>query len=90
MYYFIIPFTAAINGDLMEKGFAGVVSRVNDYRSNAVKTTAIEFFQKKYNTSKPVIVSITGRALTYTEDLYRLLRCDITIEVVEKGMGRLY
>jgi hypothetical protein len=84
MYYFIVTFTATINGDLTEAGTAGVISKIKDHRANAIKTTAIEFYQKKYNTSKPVTVSISGTVLPYSQDLYELLRPKLTIEIIEK------
>ncbi len=90
MYYFIVPFTATINGDLSETGTAGVVSQLKDHRSNAIKTTAIEFYQKKYNTNKPVVVSIKGTILPYAQDLYEILRPQLTIEIIEKGSGLTY
>lgn len=90
MYYFIVPFTATINGDLSETGTAGVISQVKDHRSNAIKTTVIEFYQKKYNTSKPVVVSIKGTILPYTQDLYEIIRPQLTIEIIEKGSGLTY
>jgi hypothetical protein len=90
MYFFIVQFTATINGDLTETGTAGVVSRIRDHRSNAIKTTAIEFYQKKYNTAKPVIVSIKGTILPYAQDLYEILRPELTIEIIEKGNGFTY
>jgi hypothetical protein len=90
LYYFIVPFTATINGDLSETGTAGVVSQLKDHRSNAIKTTAIEFYQKKYNTNKPVVVSIKGTILPYAQDLYEILRPQLTIEIIEKGSGLTY
>ena len=90
MYYFIVPFTATINGDLTETGTAGVISQIKDHRSNAIKTTAIEFYRKKYNTSKPVVVTIKGTILPYAPDLYEILRPQLTIEIIEKGSGHVY
>ena len=90
MYYFIVSYTATINGDLKETGIAGVISKIKDHRSNAIKTTAIEFYQQKYNTAKPVVVSVTGTVLPYAQDLYELLRPTLTIEIIEKGSGRTY
>ncbi len=87
MYYFVVTFKATINGDLTETGTAGVISQLKDHRSNAIKTTAIEFYRKKYNTLKPVVVSITGTVLPYSRELYEMLRPGLTIEIIEKDTG---
>lgn len=89
-YYYIVPFIVTINGDLSEEGTAGVMSRKPDYRSNAIKTEAIEFYKKKYNTSKPVIVQLRGMFYPYPEDLYQLSRPNFTIEIIEKAPGLTY
>ena len=90
MYYFIIRFTVTINGDMTEEGTAGVISRLLDYRSNAIKTTAISFYKQKYNTTKPITVQPDGRLETYTEEVYALLQPGLTIEIIENGSGLSY
>jgi hypothetical protein len=90
MYYFIIPFTVTINGDLTEEGTAGVISRLLDYRSNAIKSTAVSFYQEKYNTGRSITVKTDGTLMSHSEDVYTLLRPGLTIEIIEKGSGLTY
>ncbi len=90
MWYFVVSFQATINGDLTEQGTAGVVSHKMDYRSNAIKTEAIEFYKRKYNTDKPVVVSILGTVLPSAAELYDMLRSTFTIEIIQKGFGPTY